>query len=453
MRKPTILLADKDPGLRRNLAQLLRGRGMEVAEPTDSAGIFRAFKHTYPDLVIVGSLDAARTGLEVAREIRKRYRRIPLILMPAQSTEELAIEALRAGVTDYFRPPPVLEEVAASAARCLTDSFPGDRSTRAGAGGSSLAGGQRMVGESQPMREILAYIEKVAPTDSTVLLTGETGTGKEVAAELIHGHSARRHKPFVCINCVAIPDSLLESELFGYERGAFTGAEVLREGKLKLADGGTAFFDEIGDMTPTNQSKILRAIETKEVHRLGGRGGVPLNIRVIAATNRDLERLVAEDKFRKDLYFRLNVARIHLPPLRDRKEDIPALLDHYTRESNRRLGLGIEGFTEETLEFLLRYPWPGNVRELKNLIEAIFVNSPSLRITCADLPEQFQRRLNEAEGLPRDERERLLSALFATNWNKSRAAQKLHWSRMTVYRKMTKYLITRTGAVTGERSM
>jgi transcriptional regulator with PAS, ATPase and Fis domain len=276
-------------------------------------------------------------------------------------------------------------------------------------------------------------------TDSTVLLLGETGTGKELAARLIYQNSSRHKKPFICVNCAALPENLLESELFGYERGAFTGAIGSKRGKFEMANGGTIFLDEIGDMSPYAQAKILRVIERKEVYHLGGKASIPLDFRIIAATNQNLERLVTEGTFRKDLYYRLNVARIYLPPLRERKEDIPLLIEHLIGELNRRFGREVEGFTQKALELLLRYDWPGNVRELKNLLEATFINLPSQKISFIDLPEAFQRRLKEAEGLPQNERDRVLSALFATNWNKSKAAQKLRWSRMTLYRKMAKY--------------
>jgi transcriptional regulator with PAS, ATPase and Fis domain len=284
-------------------------------------------------------------------------------------------------------------------------------------------------------------MRQVAQTDSNVLITGETGTGKQLVAEMIHRNSLRRDRAFVCINCAAIPDTLLESELFGYERGAFTGAFSLKEGWLKAANGGTAFFDEIGDMSHYAQAKILRTIETKELQRLGAQKSIALNLRVIAATNQDLEGLMSEGKFRKDLYFRLNVARVHLPPLRDRKEDIPLLLQHYIRELNLRFGREIEGFTDEALECLLQYSWPGNIRELKNLVEAIFVSLPSRRISVMDLPQHFIKQLRIREDCPQGERDRLLAALLSTNWNMSKAAQKLQWSRMTVYRKVAKYRI------------
>jgi len=228
-----------------------------------------------------------------------------------------------------------------------------------------------LIGDSAPMVRIKRRLEQVSATDCTVLITGETGTGKERVAEHIHQHSPRQGKPLVRINCAALPDGLLESELFGYERGAFTGANASYEGKLKLAEGGTVFFDEIGDMSPYAQAKILRVIETKEAYRLGGRRSIPFDFRVLGATNQDLERLVAENRFRKDLFFRLDVARIHLPPLKERKEDIPLLVDHYLKTYNTRFRRQIEGLTPEAWSCVLHYQWPGNVRELNNVLARI----------------------------------------------------------------------------------
>jgi transcriptional regulator with PAS, ATPase and Fis domain len=291
------------------------------------------------------------------------------------------------------------------------------------------------------MRTVKSYISRAAVTDSTILITGESGTGKELAAELIHRSSLRNEKPLVCVNCAALPDSLLESELFGYERGAFTGAAGAQRGKFEQANGGTILLDEIGDMDLHAQAKILRTIESKEVCRLGGNKSTPLDVRFLAATNQDLERLLTEKKFRLDLYYRLNVARIHLPPLRERKDDILDLFNYYIRELNRRFGRAVVGFTDEALDHLMRYDWPGNVTELKNLCEAIFINLPAKKISFLDLPYLYQKQLKEAESLTQSERERLLSALFTTNWNVSKAARKLNWSRITVYRKLEKYHI------------
>ena len=451
MKKPVILLAEADVNLRKRLQGLLLNQKFAVIEAGDQTGILRTLRRKQNiDLLIVNaSLSSSCDGLEAAQLVRRWNPRLPVIILATHSSEELAITALRAGVKDYFKQPFACEEVLAAVRRCLADclpqkSAPPDAATVSPAPLVSDAGsrdGPQMLGESQPMQEIKAYTARVAPSDSNVLITGETGTGKELVAEFIHRNSRRQQKPFVDINCAAIPDSLLESELFGYEKGAFTGASSAYEGKLKLANGGTVFFDEIGDMSSYAQAKILRAIESREVQRLGAKKGVPVDVRVVAATNQDLERLMSEDKFRKDLYFRLNVARVHLPPLRDRKEDIPALFDHYLDQFNHRFGREVEGFTDEALESLLRYDWPGNVRELKNLLEAIFVDLPARRISFVDLPAPFHRRLKETAGLPQDERDRLLSALFSTHWNMTKAAQKLHWSRMTLYRKMAKYHI------------
>src|SRR5215813_7258237 len=298
-----------------------------------------------------------------------------------------------------------------------------------------------LIGSSLAIWKVKTYLRKVAATDSHVLITGETGTGKELAAQYIHRHSARRAKPLVTINCAALPDGLLESELFGYERGAFTGATTSYCGKLKLADGGTVLFDEIGDMSPYAQAKILRVIETKEVYPLGGRRSVPLDIRIIAATNRNLDQRMANNEFRQDLYFRLNVARVHLPPLSERKEDIPLLTDHFVQKFSAQFGRGIEGFSDEAMERLLSHDWPGNIRELINLIERIFIDPPQEKIAVADLPRSMRSRPSVRQDTVPPERELLLYTLSQTNWNKTQAAERLHWSRMTLYRKIAKYHI------------
>jgi transcriptional regulator with PAS, ATPase and Fis domain len=307
-----------------------------------------------------------------------------------------------------------------------------------------LNGDRFIIGQSESFQNIKSYAIKTAATDSTILITGETGTGKELTAELIHKKSLKSDKPFVHINCAALPENLLESELFGYERGAFTGAINSKQGKFEMAEDGTIFLDEIGDLNMQSQAKILSAIERKEVFHLGGGSkAVPLNARIIAATNRDPEQMVANGKFREDLYYRLNIARIHIPPLRDRKEDIIPLIDYYIQRYNNQFGLKVEGLTDEALSFLICYNWPGNVRELKNIIESTFINLPPKKISFMDLPEMFKKKLKEDNRLNESEKEKLLSALLATSWNVSKCAQMLKWSRMTLYRKMAKYQISR----------
>jgi len=284
-------------------------------------------------------------GVEVLRAIRRTYPNLCLLAVSACSSEALALSVFRAGATDYLPHPGSVEELARQIAAYLSEA-------------PILHGAEHMIGDSEKMRDIRSYIHKVAATNSNVLITGETGTGKELVAGLIHGNSARAGQPLVCINCATIPDTLLESELFGYERGAFTGAHFSTPGKIEGANGGTAFFDEIGELSPYAQGRLLRVIEEKQVQRLGGRKPIKLDIRFVAATNRDLDALATQDKFRKDLYFRLNVGRIHLPPLRHRKRDIPILIDHYVRELNQEFGATVEGVEPEVMEHLLGHTWP-----------------------------------------------------------------------------------------------
>lgn len=293
-----------------------------------------------------------------------------------------------------------------------------------------------MLGNSRAMVDIKARIARIARTDSNVLITGETGTGKEVVAELIHQNSSRAAKPLVCINCAAIPDTLLESELFGYERGTFTGAHTSQPGKLKLADGGTVFFDEIGDLSLFHQAKVLRLIESREIQRLGASRPQPIDFRMIAATNCELESLATAGKFRKDLFFRLNVARINLPPLRERREDVLILANFFRETFNLKFSMQTVGFSPIAQEILLSHAWPGNIRELRNIVEAAFINlEPG--VTLLDLPPPF------CQAIPQNlsELDRILLALSDTHWNKSKAAEKMHWSRRTLYRKMSRYQI------------
>jgi DNA-binding NtrC family response regulator len=456
MEKSTILIGAADNLLRQTLKSMVQRLGFEPMEASGTNDIVRSLRGRTPALIIaVSSWEEGGDGLEGVREIRRQDPGVPIILVAARSSEKTAIEALRIGVSDYLKLPVLPEELAASIGRSLPgpgretaaprDSRPGlEEPVSKGetAEREDIREGQ-IVGRSPALLGLKTFAKEVAATDCTVLITGETGTGKELAANLIHRNSPRARKPFVVINCAAIPDTLLESELFGHEKGAFTGAYSRREGALRAAEGGTVFLDEIGDMNPYAQTKLLRIMETREICRVGGNRSIPLNVRFVTATNQDLEKLIKEGKFRSDLYFRLNVARIHLPPLRERKEDIVPLLEYFRLRLNRKFGKQVAGFTEEAVQALLEYEWPGNIRELKNLLEATFIRARGT-IDLKDLPELFQQRLREAEGISEDERTRLLAALFSTSWNKTKAAQKLHWSRMTLYRKMQKYRINPT---------
>lgn len=442
MKTPTILIVERNDTLRKELKRFLlqqKYNSLESSNKTEALGIIQC---SVVHLVIVGSLDGGRDSLQMAQEIRQWNSAIPLILITHDSTEALAIAALKLGISDYFKHPVSFEGLAASIRRCLSGPVVHTPSGTQETPRQGLFKRGKFIGDSLPMREIKTCIGKVAQTDSNVLITGETGTGKELAAELVHQNSPRNKNPFVCINCTAIPDSLLESELFGYERGAFTGADTLKEGKLKQSDGGTVFLDEIGDMSIYHQAKILRVIENRQIQRLGGKGSIPLNIRFVAATNKNLEEMVSEGRFRKDLYYRLNVVNIHLPPLRQRKEDIFILLDHYMYELNRRFGRHVKGFAADALEFFHTYNWPGNIRELKNLLEAIMANKDSGWVSIQDLPASFRNRVIDGRMLSQDEKDRVLAVLLSTNWNKAEAARKLSWSRMTLYRKLERYHIS-----------
>ncbi len=389
-------------------------------------------------MAIVGLTAASPSDeLAVAGAIRVAHPQIPVIVVVQDGSETTAVAALRAGIADYLPAPVDETALASSIRRCLAPagrSIP-VRATRAGARDSAH---DPLIGSAPAIREVCSYLDRAARTNATVLITGETGTGKELAAYRVHEASGRAGR-FVPVNCAAIPEALLESELFGYESGAFTGASRPREGLLQLADRGTIFLDEIGDMGTAGQAKILRAIDTREVYRVGGRRATALDVRVVAATNQDLEQAVDAGRFRKDLFFRLNVARVHLPPLRERRCDIPAIIDYYLRTLGRDMPASVEGFAPQTLEALVAYDWPGNVRELKNLIESVFVAAPAGRVRVEDLPAGFRDRLARYRALPDDERARLMAALTAAGWNKSRAAELLRWSRMTLYRKMAKH--------------
>ena len=441
MKSPVILIADKGKLLHQDFRTKLLLNGFDIIDTPPQINPLQVFRKNQPDLILLSATkNSPENELDFTRQIREQNQRIPIIFMAENSSEDLAIAALKAGVSDFFKPPLSRKELTNSIQQNLSNSQI-SREENSPRKEIKSKKHHAMVGRSMVMAEVRELLSKVAQSDCTVLITGETGTGKELAARAIHSDSKRNQKPLVSINCAAIPDSLVESELFGYDQGAFTGAIKSKEGLFELATHSTVFLDEIGDMTPFAQAKILRCIELKETSRLGGQAGKPIDFRVIAATNRDPETLIAEKKFRKDLYYRLNVARVHVPPLRDRKEDIPDLVDHFIQKYNQKFRRRIKGFSPKALHTLLRYDWPGNIRELKNLVEVSFINLPARKVDLMGLPRQLGSRLNEMEPLPKTERERIIAALCETKWNKSKAAQRLNWSRMTLYRKIAKYNI------------
>jgi transcriptional regulator with GAF, ATPase, and Fis domain len=422
MNKPLVRVISDAIDVRGRLLLLLREMGdVQVSD----VGV--------PDLICIGCDRQLSLG-DFERAKKYSYgAKIPIVLVAWNGSEELAIAAMRHGIDDYVRGANYQVELP----RVLLSLY------SAGAQ-PSVASCDLLIGESEFTRTTRDYIARVARASSNVLVTGETGTGKELIAKLIHRNSPRAEKALVCINCAAIPDALLESELFGYERGAFTGATTARDGNLIAADGGTVFLDEIGDMSTYAQAKILRAIETHEIRRLGGSKAQYVDFRIIAATNCDLEVQSLEGGFRRDLFFRLNVARIKLPPLRERTEDLLPLAHHFRMEFNRSFGRNTLGFTQRSEQAILNYPWPGNVRELRNILEASFI---TLGPECCwiEMPDFFCSAAENGELPEVNEGGRILKALSESGWNKSKAADMLSWSRMTLYRKMERYGIPAEG--------
>jgi DNA-binding NtrC family response regulator len=399
----------------------------------------QAFVSAAPDLIVVSHTNDRAAAIRAVRDARGLCAKVPILFVADESCESLAIDVFHAGVNRYLRHPWTASQWT-EVVRELTEGskFPASLEEDDGLLNPSCP----FVGASPAMCELRKYIRRIAPSDTNVLITGETGTGKDLVAQLIHEHSGRRDHAFVCVNSAAIPDSLIESELFGYERGAFTGAQAPYHGKLAAAHRGTAFLDEIGDISASVQAKILRAIENKRIYRLGSSHGQDLDIRVIAATNRDLESAIEQGGFRSDLYFRLNVLRIEIPPLRERVEDVPHLVDHYIRHFNVKFGRNVAGLRPGSLDLLSYYQWPGNVRELRNFMEAVFVNLPHATEGVIDLPMEVFRQFSKSLPFQSTERTRLLRVLSASNWNKTDAAKALHWSRMTLYRKMNRYKVS-----------
>ena len=430
-----VLVVGNDEIRRDGVQQALVSSGCRCLSADVNAGGLMSIR-LRPDVVVVVTADAnPRAELEFLHTLKHDQARAAIVFLAASSTEDLAIAALRAGAQQYLKAPWTTQALR-SAVNDVRQTAPAPVAVEDG-----LVGGDALVGRSLVMRDLRDRLVRIARAGSNVLILGETGTGKELVAELLHKNSPRAARPLVCINTAAIPDALIENELFGHERGAFTGASGSAPGKLAAAHGGTLFLDEIGDLAPAVQAKLLRAIENKSVYRLGSTQAVQFDARIVAATNVDLERAVADGRFRRDLYFRLNVVRVEIPPLRERPDDIPRLVTHYLARFNRELGRSVRGLSDRALATLCAYRWPGNVRELKNVLEALLVHLAPETTGVVDVPPEVMRQLTAAMGAPVSERDRLLEALTATNWNKSRAARQLKCSRMTLYRKMQQHSV------------
>ena len=450
--KNVILVVDDDYAHRTMLKALLSGWGYEVREADDGAAAVESVGKEPLDLVLMDIRMVRVSGIEALEAIRRFNPALPVILMTAYASVETAVEALKKGAYDYLTKPLDFDELRLSLERALehTHLREENRLLRESLGSRFDRG--NLIGRSAAMTRLLDLVAQVAPSEATVLISGESGTGKEMIAGAIHANSPRSRGPFIRINCAAITETLLESELFGHEKGAFTGADRRKEGKFRQADGGTIFLDEVSEMSLGMQVKLLRVLQEREFTRVGGEDLIRVDVRVLAATNRDLLKFVAEGRFREDLFYRLNVVNLRVPALRERREDIPLLAQHFLKlfaEKNRK---PLQGFTPRAMDRLLRYPWPGNVRELMNTVERGVV------LARADiLDEQDVSPVLEAETVPAAagqaadapavtdaslealEKAAILKTLDDTRGNKSEAARRLGITRRTLHLKLKKY--------------
>jgi DNA-binding NtrC family response regulator len=456
LRKAHVLVVDDEELYRRALERILKRVGHTVSTARDAAEALAFVSQNPVDLVVADIQMPGINGLELVRQIHEISSDLPCIVVTGYSTPENSVEALRAGAYWYLEKPfdqghldvvRALVEHAIELGRLKSENRLLHKQLE------SKYGFENIIGNSTSLREALDVVAKVAETDSTVLITGESGTGKELLARAIHFNSRRAERLLVTVNCGAIPEELLESELFGHVRGAFTNATANRDGRFLLADGGTIFLDEIGDMSPNLQVKLLRVLQERTFEPVGSSKTQATDVRVIAATNQNLEEAIREKRFREDLFFRLNVIPIEAPPLRERREDIPLLALTFLDASNRNRSTVVEGFTQEAFDLLCNYHWPGNVRELENLIERLVVtHSGSGQVTPKDLPKAFHEVPSVSVSTPqvpstglsfRDvvddfEANLIRQALEQTQWNKNRAARLLGLNRTTLLEKIKK---------------
>lgn len=446
----TILVVDDDQVHRFMLCSLIKEWGWRCVEADDGVTAVAAVAERNYDVVLMDVRMAKMDGREAFTRIQALQPALPVIIMTAYSSVDDAVEAIQQGAHDYLTKPLDFERLRLALMRAVDHQQVVSRRQQPEAEREKLE--TAIIGSSPPMLELLEMIGFVAPTEATVLIYGESGTGKELVAEALHQNSERRTKPFVKVNCAALAESLLESELFGHEKGAFTGAEKRREGKFVQADGGTLFLDEIGETSQAMQVKLLRVLQEQELQRVGGEETIKIDVRIIAATNRNLEEEVARNAFREDLYYRLNVVMLTVPPLRNRGSDIPQLVDHFARkfaEKNRRV---LDLITADCMELLINYPWPGNVRELENAIERGIILMRGSELTEKSLPLSIQKQAcklsdkqtplgDEVEpgSLFAAEKQLILKTLKETGGNKSEAARRLGITRKTLLNKLNRY--------------
>lgn len=449
-----ILVADDEPSMRLNITELLKEEGYSFLEASNGAEAVKLTGMYNPAVVLLDIKMPEIDGLKALRILKKLHPKTPIIIFTAFGSNEKPIEAMKAGAFDYLEKPFDIDELLSVIHKAVHQRRESEKVSPPGTSSGDAewpAMEEHIVADSRKMKNILKMIGKVAPKNTTVLIEGESGTGKEVIADAIHRHSRRAGGPFIKVNCGALPDSLLESELFGHEEGAFTGAIKKRKGRFELADGGTIFLDEINALTPAMQIKLLRVLQQFTFERVGGEKTITTDARVIAATNKELTSKIKEGTFREDLFYRLNVIHLHVPPLRERSEDIEPLVKYFLKKYSPNKKITITG---DALDFLTSYHWPGNVRELENAIQRATVlmqgkvlKQSDLSITLSnDISSTYIRDMGEGKISFHDivksvERELILKALEKTQWNKSDAARLLNINRRLLYSKIEQYRI------------
>ncbi|NTV43086.1 MAG: sigma-54-dependent Fis family transcriptional regulator [Syntrophobacteraceae bacterium] len=449
-----ILVVDDDPGMQAALQEVLKKRGYEGDSAFSAEEALQKVARGSYDLILLDVRLPGISGIEAIPQIMSHGDQGDIIMMTAHGSQEMALEAIGKGAYDYFTKPFNLKEMdivikRAIERRRLKVEVERLKNTLSKENGVI----SRIVGTSQSMKHVKAMIQRIAPLETTVLITGESGTGKELVADLIHSLSPRASGPFIKINCASIPENLLESELCGHERGAFTGAVSLKEGKFELAHQGAILMDEIGEMPYPLQAKLLRLVEQKQFERLGGKKSISVDVRIIAATNQDLLSLIKEKQFREDLYYRLNVATIHIPPLRERKDDLPHLIEHFLREINVKLGMNVTGVSREGMEVLLSHNWPGNIRELANLLERAVILSSGRTLAGEEVRMAFQRSpqisltpdreaaISLGETLDEIEKTLIITALRKNKGKQCDAAKSLGLNPKNLWKKIQKHHI------------
>ena len=453
-----VLIVDDAVNMRVVLQAMLKKEGYAVQTASDGLEALKVMKADPADIVVTDLKMPKMDGMGLLDEVIRVYPSTPVILITAHGTIATAVDALKKGAFDYITKPFDLEELKHVIQKAV-------KTRRLDEAESLLAPDEidryGIIGAGGRMVEIFDTIKRVAPTTTTILITGETGTGKELIARAIHRNSPRKNNPFIKINCAAIPENLMESELFGYEKGAFTGAATKKQGRFELAHKGTLFLDEVGELPKDMQVKLLQVIQEQEFERVGGLQTIKVDVRLITATNRNLFEDVREGRFREDLYYRLNVIPAHLPALRERREDIPVLVDYFLEKFNRKLDRSVKRVDEQVMSLLVRYRWPGNIRELENLVERMILMAGGDTIVTADLPSELKTAIETDEAAQTDieqksfkdtmkthmedvEKQMILNVLAECGNNVTRAAKQLGLSRKGLQLKMTKYKLRRS---------